>query len=102
MPHLPIVAAHVEFLVLRGDPQMHAWVLVAGDEPPAVRRPHERMDAVAVVKLLLRDEIVGAYGGRDIFEVPIAAGVLDVVLPVVARGGVAAPAPHRQIQFGGE
>ena len=58
MPHLAVVAAHVEFLVLRENPEVHARVLIAGDEPPAVRRPHERMDAVRVVKLLLRDEIV--------------------------------------------
>ena len=77
--------------------------------PADQRHGHERPGAGAPVLL---DEAVGgrAVGQRrrvrvvlgDVLEVPVAAGVVDVVLPVVAGGGVAAPAAHRQAQLGGQ
>ena len=48
-----------EFLILLGQPQMYAWVLVAGHEPSIVGRPDKRVDAVGIGEFLLRDEIVG-------------------------------------------
>ncbi len=39
---------------------------------------------------------------RDVLEEPVAGAVAGVVLPVVARGRVAAPAPHRQLQLRSE
>src|SRR5262249_44955174 len=61
---------------------------------------------------VLLDELVGgrAIGQRaalrqrvgDVLEEPVAAGVVDVDLEVVARGAVAAPAAYRQLQLLGQ
>ncbi|OQB82417.1 MAG: hypothetical protein BWX86_02920 [Verrucomicrobia bacterium ADurb.Bin122] len=62
--HLPLVAAHVKLLVLAQQPQVHARILVARHEPAPVRRPAQRLDAIAVGQLLLREKIVGIPDGH--------------------------------------
>ena len=52
--HLCLVAAHLELDIAFGHPEMDARILVAGDEPAAVGRPGESLDAVRVGELLLR------------------------------------------------
>ena len=54
-----LVAAHVELDVGLGNPEVHARVLVAGDEPFAVGRPDEGVDAVGVGEGFLEEKIVG-------------------------------------------
>jgi len=43
--HLALVAAHLQLVVLFGQPEMDAGVLVARDQPPPVGRPDQGEDA---------------------------------------------------------
>src|SRR4051812_48117143 len=56
--NLALVTAHVELDVLRRNPKMHARILVSGYKPPIIRRPDERLNAIAVDELLLQHEII--------------------------------------------
>src|SRR5215207_7394595 len=56
--HLTFVPAHVQLNVLFGNPEMDTGVLVSGYEPLAVRRPHERVDAVRIREFFLSNKIV--------------------------------------------
>lgn len=55
-------------------------------------------DLVAVMKSLALAPGRGAAAG-DALVIPVVGAVVRVQLPVVARGGVAAPAIERRIQF---
>ncbi len=57
--HLAFVAAHVEFEIRFRHPEVYARVLVAGDEPFAIGRPDEGVNAIAINELFLCDKIVG-------------------------------------------
>ena len=56
---LGFVATHVELLFVFGAPEVHARVLVAGDEPAVVGRPNEGVDAVGVGEFGLGDVVIG-------------------------------------------
>ncbi len=94
---------HGLLLAVSGNPETAAVGMVAGGVasggPAEERHGHDRLRTGAPI--LIHEQIgsrsvLARVTVRNVFKIPVHAGVVDVRLPVVAARGVPSPAPYRE------